>query len=154
MSEDELRKDFQSITNELQRFDDYGKQLQMQIETLQNYLIDLSRSKATLAGLKEETHPDETLIQLGSGIMLRVKPIQTDKVFYNVGSGVIVEKSIDDAIKEVDFRMDEVEKERVALADQLDQIINQINVMERKAQAIYQQLQGPSKPTYDPSLVS
>ncbi|HUT81639.1 MAG TPA: prefoldin subunit alpha [Candidatus Bathyarchaeia archaeon] len=154
MSEDELRREFQSITNELQRFDDYGKQLQVQIETLQNYLIDLSRSKATLSGLKEETNPEETLIQLGSGIMLRAKPIQTDKVFYNVGSGVIVEKSLDDAIKEVDRRMDEVEKERLALADQLDQIINQINIMEQKAQAIYQQLQGPSKPTYDPSLVS
>jgi len=154
MSDDKLRQEFQQITNEIQRFDEYGKQLQIQIDTLQNYLVDLNRSKSTLTGLKDEKKTEETLIQLWSGVMMRVKPLEVEKVLYSVGAGVVVKKPIDDAVKSVDKRIEEVEKERLALADQLNRIIESIENLERRAQAIYRQLQGPSKPQYDPNLVS
>ena len=154
MSEDQLRKEFQQISNEIQRYDEYGKQLQVQIETLQNYLVDLNRSKSTLTGLKEEKNTEETLIQVGSGIMMRVKPLEVDQVLYSVGAGVVVKKPIDAAVKGVEERIGEVEKERIALADQLNKIIESIGNLERKAQSIYKQLQGPSQPQYDQSLVS
>ncbi|MBK5112453.1 MAG: prefoldin subunit alpha [Candidatus Heimdallarchaeota archaeon] len=154
MSDDQLRQEFQQISNEIQRYDEYGKQLQVQVETLQNYLVDLNRSKTTLASLKEEKTPEETLIQLGSGVMMRVKPLEIDNVLYSVGAGVVVKKPIDDAIKSVEERIEEVEKERLAITDQLSRIIESIGNLERKGQAIYRQLQGPSKPQYDPNLVS
>ncbi len=154
MSDDKLRQEFQQITNEIQRFDEYGKQLQIQIETLQSYLLDLNRSKSTLTGLREEKKAEETLIPLGSGVMMRVKPLDVKTVLYSVGAGVVIKKPIEDAVKSVDERIEEVEKERIALADQLDRIIESINNLERRAQAIYRQLQGPSKPQYDPNLVS
>jgi prefoldin alpha subunit len=154
MSDDQLKQEFQQISNEIQRYDEYGKQLQVQVETLQNYLVDLNRSKTTLASLKEEKTPEETLIQLGSGVMMRVKPLEIDNVLYSVGAGVVVKKPIDDAIKSVEERIEEVEKERLAITDQLSRIIESIGNLERRGQAIYRQLQGPSKPQYDPNLVS
>ncbi len=154
MSEDELRKELQQISSELQQYDEFGKQIQIQIEKLQNYLIDLTRSKGTLAGLKEEKNIEETLIPLGSGVMLKAKPLETDKVFYSVGADVIVPKSIDEAIKDIDGRINEAEEQRINLADQLNQIISRISSLEQHAQGIYKQLQGPSKPQYDPNLVS
>jgi len=154
LKENDLRQELQQISGTLQQFDEYRKQLDVQVETLQNYLIDLTRTKTTLANLKEEAKPEETLLQLGSGVMIKAKPIDPKKVFYNVGAGVIIEKPVDDAIKDIDKRVDEVEKERIALAEQLQMVINQIGMLEQRAQAIYQQLQGPSKPSYDPSLVS
>ena len=142
------------ITDNLRTYDEYGKQLQMQIESLQNFLIDLARTKTTLSGLKDEPKAEETLLQLGSGIMIKAKPIEPKKVFVNVGAGITISKSLEDAITDVDKRIDEADKQRIALADQLNQVITQINALEQKAQAIYQQLQGPSKAKYDPSLVS
>jgi len=153
-SKDDLKKDFQQISTDLEKFEEYGKQLQMQIEALKSYLLDLSRSKTTLIGLEEEKKTDETLIQLGSGIMIRAKPIEQNKVLYNAGAGVIIIKTIKEAIKDVDNRIDEVEKEQNVYAEQLSQVINQINLLEQKAQVIYKQMQGTSKAQYDPKLVS
>lgn len=154
MSEDQLRNEFQQISNEIQRYDEYGKQLQVQIETKQYELVDLNRSKSTLTGLKNEKNPDEILVQMGPGILMRVKPIEVDKVLYSVGAGVVLKKPIDEAVKGVEEKIEQVEKERLAFADQLNQIIERIGNLERKAQTIYRQLQGPSQPQYDPSLVS
>ncbi|NHJ04328.1 MAG: prefoldin subunit alpha [Candidatus Heimdallarchaeota archaeon] len=154
MSEDELRNELQQISNTLQQFDDYSKQLQIQLETLRNYLLDLARSRSTLENLKQEKNPEETLFQLGSGIMLKAKPIESDKVFYNVGAGVVISRSLDEAIKHLDLRMTEVETESQALGDQLSQIGNQMGMLERRGQEIISKLQGPTKAQYDPSLVS
>ena len=154
MSEDQLRNEFQQITNEIQRYDEYGKQLQVQIETRQYELVDLNRSKATLTGLKNEKNTEEVLVQMGPGILMRVKPLDVDKVLYSVGAGVVLKKPIDEAVKGVEEKIELIEKERLALADQLNKIIESIGNLERRAQTIYRQLQGPSQPQYDPSLVS
>ncbi len=154
MSEDQLRNEFQQLSNEIQRYDEYGKQLQAQIETKQYELVDLNRSKSTLTGLKNEKNTDEILVQMGPGILMRVKPIEVDKVLYSVGAGVVLKKPINEAVKGVEEKIELVEKERLAFADQLNQIIERIGNLERRAQTIYKQLQGPSQPQYDPSLVS
>ena len=154
MSSDNLQSELQQISNEMQKFDEYGKQLQVEIETLQSFLIDLNRSKQTLEGLKVEQNIEETLIQLGSGVMMRVKPLEHDKVYFNVGAGVIVSKSLDEAITEISTRIEQGEQRRLEVADQLNQVISRINALEQRAQTIYRQLQGPAKPQYDPDLVS
>lgn len=154
MSEDQLRNEFQQISNEIQRYDEYGKQLQAQIETRQYELVDLNRSKSTLTGLKNEKKTEEILVQMGPGILMRVKPLDVDKVLYSVGAGVVLKKPIDEAVKGVEEKIENIEKERLALADQLSKIIESIGNLERRAQTIYKQLQGPSQPQYDPSLVS
>jgi prefoldin alpha subunit len=154
LSAEELQQELTQLSSNMQRFDEYGKQLQVELETLQSYLIDLTRSKQTLEGLKAEKKADETLIQLGSGVLMRVKPLNKNKVLLNIGAGVVVEKKIGEAIKEVETKITQAEKRQTEVADQLNQVIGQINAMEQRAQAIYRQLQGPSKAQYDPDLVS
>lgn len=153
-NEDNLRNELQQVSNTLQQFEEYSKQLQSQLETLRSYMLDLSRSKATLVNLKEEDNPEETLIQLGSGIMMKAKPLDTKNVLYSVGAGIVVSKPVDVAIKDIDKRIVEVENESITLADQLNQIANQMGSLERQGQALIQQLQGPAPAQYDPSLVS
>lgn len=153
-NEDNLRNELQQISGTLQQFDEYSKQLQTQLETLRSYMLDLSRSKTTLVNLKEENNPKETLIQVGSGIMMKAKPLDTKNVFYNVGAGVIISKPLDDAAEDIEKRIVEIENESQSLADQLNQIANQMGSLERQGQAIIQQLQGPAPAQYDPSLVS
>lgn len=154
MSEDELRKELQQISGTLQQFDDYSKQLQMQLETLRNYFLDLERSRATLENLKNEKNLEETLFQLGSGVMVKAKPIEPEKVFYNVGAGVVVTKTVDEAIEDIQKRITEVDNESQGLSSQLNQIANQMGSLERRGQEILQQLQGPAPAQYDPNLVS
>ncbi|NHJ49212.1 MAG: prefoldin subunit alpha [Asgard group archaeon] len=154
MSSENLQAELQQLSNEMRQFDEYGKQLQVEIETLQSFLIELTRSKKTLEGLKEEKKVEETLVQLGSGVMMRVKPLNTKEVYFNVGAGVIVARKVDDAIAEISTRIQQGEKNQSEKIDQLNQVVERIGMLERKAQTIYQQIQGPSKAQYDPDLVS
>jgi prefoldin alpha subunit len=154
MSEQEYRNELQQISATLQQFDEYNKKIQMDMETLRNYLLDLSRSKATLVNLKEEKDPEETLIQLGSGILLKAKPLENDSVYYNVGAGVIISKKYDEAIDDLDKRIQEVEQQSQSLVEQLNQIQNQMASLEQRGQELLQKLQGPAKAQYDPNLVS
>jgi len=155
MSNDQLRQEFQRVTQTLQYFENYSKDIQYQIETLNNYLLDIQRSQATLSNIKIEEKMNETLISLGSGIMLKAKPIEFDKVYYNVGAGVIVTRKIDEALSDLDKRIEEIQTKSVGLSDQLQQVYAQMNQLEQQGQAIAMQLQGAGKDAqYDPSLIS
>jgi len=155
MSDNQLKQEFQRITQTLQYFENYSKDVQYQIETLNNYLLDIQRSKATLANIKIEENMDETLVNLGSGVMLKVKPLETDKVYYNVGHGVIVTRSIDVSLKDLDKRIEEIQTKIASLTDQLQQVFEQMTQLERQGQAMAMQLQGANKDAqYDPSLIS
>ncbi len=153
-NEENLRNELQQISGTLQQFEEYSKHLQTQLETLRSYMLDLSRSKTTLVNLKEEDNPEETLMQLGSGIMMKAKPLDTKNVLVSVGAGIVVTKPVDAAIINLDKRIEEVEIQSQTLVDQLDQIANQMGNLERQGQGIIQQLQGPAPAQYDPSLVS
>lgn len=154
MSEQEYRNELQQISATLQQFDEYGKKLQIDMETLRSYSVDLSRSKKTLENLKEEKDPSETLMQLGSGIMIKAKPLEKDTVYYNVGAGVIITKTYEEAIKDLNKRIEEVETQSKSLVDQLSQIQGQMTALEQRGQQLLQKLQGPAKAQYDPDLVS
>ncbi|MHA1354673.1 MAG: prefoldin subunit alpha [Candidatus Heimdallarchaeota archaeon] len=98
---------------------------------------------------------DETLISLGSGVMMKAKPLESDKVYYNVGAGVIVTKKIDEAIDDLDSRVEEIQTKMAGLTDQLQQVYQQMQQLEQQGQAIVMQLQGGGKDAqYDPGLIS
>ena len=152
---DQLRQDYQRVTQTLQYFENYSKEIQNQVEVLNNYLIDIQRSQQTLTNVKLEKNMDETLISLGRGVMIKAKPIESDKVYYNVGAGVIVTKKIDEAIDDLDSRVEEIQTKMTGLSDQLQQVYQQMQQLEQQGQAIVAQLQGGGKDAqYDPSLIS
>ncbi len=126
-----------------------GKEIQNQVEVLNNYLLDVQRSKATLSNVKIEENMDETLISLGSGVLMKAKPLESDKVYYNVGAGVIVTKKIDEAIDDLDSRVEEIQTKMTGLSDQLQQVYQQMQQLEQQGQAIAMQLQGGGKPSTD-----
>ncbi|MHA1155110.1 MAG: hypothetical protein ACTSQK_03295, partial [Candidatus Heimdallarchaeota archaeon] len=74
-NEENLRNELQHIGDTLQQFEEYSKHLQTQLENLRSFMLELGRTKLTLVNLKEEDNPEETLMQLGSGVMMRAKPL-------------------------------------------------------------------------------
>ena len=154
MTEEQYRNELQQIGATLQQFEEYSKQLEIELETLRTYLLELVRSKQTLTNMKDESNLDETLIQIGSGVMLKVKPLEVDSILYNVGAGVVVTKKIVEVIQDIDKKITEVESQSQQYVDQLTQIHNQMGALEHKGQELIQKIQGPPKAQYDPSLVS
>jgi prefoldin alpha subunit len=150
----EIQKQLQAISRNLQQYEEYSKELQKQLDTLNSYLADLNQSKKTMKNMDDEDSIKESIFHLGSGIMIKAKPLMQNEVLYNVGAGVIVNKSIKDALEKLDERIEEVEQQSSSLGQQLQQISNQMSGMERQAQQLIQQMQGPEKAQYDPNLLN
>ena len=140
------------ISNTLQQFEEYSKQVTAQLDTIRAYMIELRAARQTISNLKEEKDADETLVPLGAGVSVKAKILEPENIYYQVGAGVTIAKSVNDAIKGLDERIAEGEKESSALSEQLMAIYQQMRSLEQRGQQLLRQLQGPPKAAYDPNL--
>ena len=93
---------------------------------LERALLETRAALDAIAGLGEHP-PSEILTQIGGGAMLRSPPPSTDKVLVNVGAGVVIEKSREEAKALLDERNRYVEKTILSLASQRNEIAERIN---------------------------
>lgn len=150
--QEDARAELTRISSTLQQFEQYSQQLANQLDTLGQYISELQRSRQTLKNLESEAEEEETLIELGGGVSLKAKVLDSENVFYQIGGGVTLNKPIEDAIEGLDERIDESQKQKQSLTEQLVSVYQQMQALEQKGQQLLQQIQGPTKPSYDPDL--
>ena len=89
--------------------------LRAHIDELEKQLSDINSKKSELEYLKKSLSElkgqknKEILLPFGAGVLVQGKIINDSKVLVNVGSNVIVEKSIDEAKKIVDSQINELD---------------------------------------------
>ena len=146
------RAELSRISNTLEQFEEYSKQVAAQIDIIRAYLNELKAARQTIANLKEEKNTEDTLIPLGAGVAIKAKVLEPGTIYYQVGAGVTVTKTTENAIKGLEERISEGERENSALSEQLMAIYQQMKSLEQRGQQLLQQFQGPPKATYDPNL--
>jgi prefoldin alpha subunit len=126
-----------------------------QSRVLEAYMNDVMTRQVTVTRLMEEARQASTTIQnitseseveslmpMGIGVYVKttVQPIK--KLLVNLGAGVAVEKSREDALNYVEARIKEyevaarqLEAQRQEIAMRMDQLQSQINQMIRAAQS-------------------
>ena len=123
-------------------------------KVLESYMNDIMSRQMTLSRLVEESHLASTTIQnissdtdveslmpIGLGVYVKTHVPPIKKLLVNLGAGVAVEKSRDDAliyvearIKEYDVAGRQLETQRQQLELRMQQVQAQINQMLRAAQ--------------------
>jgi len=89
--------------------------LKSHINELEKQLSDINSKKAELEYLKNSLSKlkgqkgKEILLPFGAGVLVQGKIIDDSKVLVNVGSNVLVEKSIEEAKKIVDSQIKELD---------------------------------------------
>ncbi len=78
-----------------------------QVALLENRRVELLLIKASLDDLKENS---DLLIPLGAGIYANAKLSNSKEFLVNVGSNVLVKKSLDEVKKMIDDEIKEIEK--------------------------------------------
>ena len=134
-----------------QRINDMVQQSRM----LEAYLNDVMTRQVTVTRLMEEARLASTTIQnissdseveslmpMGIGVYVKTVVPPMKKLLVNLGAGVAVEKSREDALNYVEARIKEyevaarqLEAQRQEIAMRMDQIQSQINQMIRAAQS-------------------
>ena len=102
----ELNMEQQKLIMELQSLEQKMKQDEAQIEAVHRQLAEMQEIINSIEVLKKgET---ETLLPIGKGIFVKNKTsIKT--LFINIGSGIILEKTIEEAIKLLNDQMKKLE---------------------------------------------
>jgi prefoldin alpha subunit len=129
-------------------------EMAQQSRMLEAYMNDLTGRQAAVARLLEEARiasatiqgisadaESETLMPVGIGVYVRTSVPPVKKLVVNLGSGVALEKSREDAlnfvesrIKEYEVAMRQLEAQRQEVAMRMEQMQQQINSVLRSAQ--------------------
>lgn len=104
MSEDELRQAIGEIEIYKGQLTNLARQEEILRVSLQEYL----RARETLVRYKDMKEGNEILVPIGADTFIFAKSSDTKKAMIGIGSDVIIDKGIDDALKIVDDKIEEL----------------------------------------------
>lgn len=104
MTKQDMKEKYMEYQILVQQF----QQLQQNISILEKHVIDLIGLRDSLDSVKQTKLEQDTLVPLGGGIFLRGMLKDNKSVVMNVGSNVLVEKSVDDAKINVNRQLEEL----------------------------------------------
>lgn len=125
MNEAELRQAMSALEMYRTQLESIAQNQQL----VQLSLEELARAKETLAQYKNAPEGSELLVPIGGNSFVFAKVGSTSKAIVGIGTGVSVEKSVDEAITTMESRatelmdtMKKLDDRRVALEQQADQL--------------------------------
>ena len=121
--EEELRK----LSVEMRFLEQTAETLQQRISMMNAAMTDLTYASMTLEGIEKENEDAELLVPIGGSSYVKAKLANPDKVVVGLGSGVSVEKTLQEAKAIVKERLDELQKTMVSAQQQFAQVAGRIN---------------------------
>ena len=80
----------------------------------------------TLDGLEKEKKGAQLFVPIGGGSYVKAKLETTNNIVVGIGADVAVERSLKETKVEFEARIDELEKTREALGQQLNQVVGRM----------------------------
>jgi len=117
--DEELRQ----LLVEVRLLEGSAQTLQLRLNIINSSLSEAILTKATLEGMKGKPPGTELLIPIGSGSFLRASLLDGERVVMGIGADVSMERSFDESISELARRIEELEKARASVQEQLAQIL-------------------------------
>ena len=134
-----MQKDLQQKYVELQMLNQQIKQVHEQFMFLQQQLSELTNLEININEMNDIKKDSEIFSSLGPGIFVTSKLTNSASVLVNVGSGILVEKSLQEAIGLIKFQAKNVTESLEAIKEQLNTSIsysqkleNEMNVLAQK----------------------
>jgi prefoldin alpha subunit len=143
-SDDEtLRK----IAVELRVLENTAETLQTRVNFVDAAITELTYSRMTLEGLEKEKPDAPLFVPIGGGSYIKAKLENSEKVLFGVGGGVAIEKTFTEAEEKIKGRIEEMEKSRASMEQQLGQVLDRIRIDREKLQEISPRLSRKERGT-------
>lgn len=97
--------------------------LQSRLDIVRAAINEVSLAHVTLDGLTKMQDGDDTLVPVGAGSYVRMKVADSKKLIMGVGAGTAIEKDVTSSIEELKGRVEELDKARNSIQQQLDQTL-------------------------------
>ncbi len=111
---------YQILQNQLEEFGKQGV-------ALENRLNELETTTNALGEIKKVGKEPDTLVPLGGGCFSHGKITEKDKFIVEVGAGIMIEKSLPEALAVIEERKEEVENVKTKLQEEMQKLSNSMN---------------------------
>ena len=138
MNEQELKQALSAL--ELMRAQ--TESLAEQQQLIQYSLEEYSRAKETLSKWKGAKKGEEILVPIGGNSFVFAKVEFNSKALVGIGSGVTVERPVDEAIATLDTRINEMVEALKKINESMTVLETRSANLTRQVQAEYDRLQG------------
>ncbi len=139
MNESELQQAMAALDVYKAQLDSIVQNMQL----IQLSLDELARAKETLTQYSKAAPDSEILVPIGGSSFVYAKVATNTKALVGVGTGVTVEKSMEEAIKTVEERNNELVDTLKKLADKRAGIEAEAARLSQAVEAEYQMMQHP-----------
>jgi len=95
--------------------------LQSRLDIVRAAINEVTLAHNTLEGVKKLEKGESTLVPIGAGSYVRMQLEDSKKLVMGIGAGVAVEKDLESSVTELKGRLEELEKARTSLQQQLEQ---------------------------------
>jgi len=122
----------------LEMYKEQIESLANQSQIIQAMIEEYNRTKITLDKISNVEDGTEVLLSVGGGTFVNANVKDTKKVVYNIGADILVEKTIEEAVKSIDERID-------LLYNNLQKVVETTQKLEEAATQISEKVQEMMK---------
>jgi prefoldin alpha subunit len=137
-SEEELRR----LSLELRYLEQTAETIQSRINMINAVITDLTYANMTLEGVEKEKENVELFVPIGGNSYIKAKLESSDKVIVGMGAGVSIEKTLPEAKEMLKKRLENLEKTRLSLQQQLAQAAGRIDEDREKFESLVAEARG------------
>jgi len=144
MAERSSQNKLQSLLTQIGSYRELIHVLQQQISNLVEARSELSMTLNFLKNMRQLKPDTEVLIPVGSGALVPGRLATVEKVLVEIGSGVVVEKSAEEAVQVIENRIKEVDETVGRLQKDIADIQEKIEAIRPEAEQLMKQLERES----------
>lgn len=137
MSQDE--ETLRRLVLELQILEGTADTLQTRLNFVNAAITELQMANETIEGLKEEEVGTLILVPIGGGSYAKARIDDTKNLIVGIGADVSTEKDVNSAQEDVGTRILELEKARIAIQKQLNEVAIQGGRLQNQIRAMTEQ---------------
>ena len=120
LKEDEIAR---QLATEIRILEGSAATLQSRLDIVRTAINEVALAHATLEGLIKLQDGDDTLVPAGAGSYIRMRIADSKKLVMGIGAGTAIEKDVPSSIEELKGRVQELDKARNSIQQQLDQTL-------------------------------
>jgi prefoldin alpha subunit len=121
---------------ELQILEQQMKQLQQNLQTIEQQVTEIALIKKSLDDFSELNEKTEALVPLANGIFAKAEIKNNKELLVNVGSDVVVSKTIPETKELLENQGNEIEKIRNQLMEDFENVYSRIEYIQSELQGI------------------
>lgn len=144
MSSENIEDSIRRLIIEIRLLENTAEQLQARVNLINAALTELNMASMSLEGI-EKKDSNQIFVPIGGGSYIKARLEDTDKVVYGIGAGISIEKTIKEAKEDIANRISELSKARMALEQQLSQVLAKLQEEQNKLRELTSALRRQSE---------